>query len=101
MKVSNKNQSSLAQLVSKKEVPFKKQSLNLNGKTAPSLNDPAKVTLSPRSQNIKVASQIARENTVDEARVSHLQSLIDAGKYNIDSAKVADRLVDEHMKMPT
>lgn len=101
MKVSNKNKSSLAQLISKKEVPFKKHNPNLGKANHAGMVDSAKVTLSPRSKNIKVASQIAKENQVDEARVQHLQNLIDSGKYNIDSAKVADRLVDEHLKMST
>lgn len=61
----------------------------------------AQVSLSNQAQQIKKATDIAKESSVDEKKVAYFQNLIDSGKYNVDSASVADRLVDDHMKMPT
>lgn len=101
MKIANKNKSNLAQLISKKEVPFQGNKTRAAKAGSTEGNVPAKVTLSPRSQNFKMASEIARKDHVNEAKINRLQTLIDSGKYDVDAAKIADRLVDEHMKMPT
>lgn len=61
----------------------------------------AQVSLSQQAQQIQQATDIAKQESVDEKKVAMLQNLIDSGKYKIDSAKVADKLVDEHLKMPT
>ena len=37
---------------------------------------------------------------IDEAKVARLQKLIDEGKYNVDADAIADRMIDEHSKMP-
>ena len=65
-------------------------------------NDPlsAQVSLSKQAQQIKKATDIAKKDSVDEKKVAYFQNLIDSGKYSADSAKVADKLIDEHMKMP-
>lgn len=60
----------------------------------------AKVNLSQRAQQIKKATDIAKKDGVDEKRVAYFQNLIDSGKYNMDSSKIADKLVDDHLKMP-
>ena len=36
----------------------------------------------------------------DSLRSKTLQKMIDEGKYSVDSDKIADRLVDEHMLIP-
>ena len=56
--------------------------------------------LSERAQMMQKAKAMASNNSVDEAKVARLQKLIDEGKYKVDANRVADRLVDEHMKMP-
>lgn len=61
----------------------------------------AQVSLSEQAQQIKKATEIAKEDKVDEAKIARLQNLIDNGRYNIDAAKIADRLVDEHINMPS
>jgi flagellar biosynthesis anti-sigma factor FlgM len=61
----------------------------------------AQVSLSQRAKQIQQATEIAKDNSVDEAKVARLQNLIDSGKYQVDAAQVADRLVDSHMKMPS
>ena len=36
---------------------------------------------------------------IDEAKVARLQALIDKGQYKVDARAIADKLVDEQMKM--
>lgn len=61
----------------------------------------AQVSLSQDAQQIKKATEIAKQDNIDEKKVAFFQNLIDSGKYQVDSAKVADKLVDDHMKMPS
>lgn len=62
--------------------------------------DSAKVDLSPRAQEMRKAKELATpSNDIDEAKVARLQKLIDEGKYKVDAEAIADRLLDEHMKM--
>jgi len=65
------------------------------------LNTSAQVKLSQTAKQIQQATEIAKDDSVDEAKISRLQSLIDSGKYQVDAAQVADRLIDSHMKMPS
>lgn len=61
----------------------------------------AQVDVSERAQMMQRANDIARQpDTVDEAKVAHLQKLIDEGKYKVDADSIADRLVDEHLSIP-
>lgn len=62
-----------------------------------------KVDVSERAQQIKKAKDIASKdlNSVDEAKVARLQKMIDEGKYKVDAEALADRLVDEHLNMPS
>lgn len=63
--------------------------------------DSAKVELSTRAQDMKRAKELATpSNDIDEAKVARLQALIDSGKYKVDAEAIADRLLDEHSKMP-
>ncbi len=65
--------------------------------------DSTRVDVSERGQQIKKAKEIASKdlNSVDEAKVARLQKMIDDGKYKVDAQSIADRLVDEHMNMPS
>lgn len=65
--------------------------------------DSTKVDVSERAQQIKKAKEIASKdiNSVDEAKVARLQKMIDEGKYKVDAESIADRLVDEHLNMPS
>jgi negative regulator of flagellin synthesis FlgM len=62
-----------------------------------------KVDVSERGQQIKKAKEIASKdlNSVDEAKVARLQKMIDEGNYKVDAESIADRLVDEHLNMPS
>lgn len=57
------------------------------------------VKVSEQARQIQKAKDIASDMSVDEAKVSHLQKLIDEGKYSVDAAAIADRMVDEHFMM--
>ncbi|MCJ8275500.1 MAG: flagellar biosynthesis anti-sigma factor FlgM [Bdellovibrionales bacterium] len=61
----------------------------------------APVSLSSKAQQMKKATELAKADNVDEKKVAYFQNLIDSGKYQMDSAKIADKLVDDHMKMPS
>jgi negative regulator of flagellin synthesis FlgM len=66
------------------------------------LGSSSRVELSSRAQDIKKAKELATpSNDIDEAKVARLQALIDAGKYKVNAEAVADRLLDEHTKMPS
>lgn len=60
----------------------------------------AQVSLSKQAQQIQKATDIAKKDSVDEKKVAYFQNLIDSGKYQTDAGNIADRLVDEHLKMP-
>lgn len=67
-------------------------------KLSPSqLKDAAEVNVSPRAKNIQKATEIAKQNNVDEAKVARLQKMIDAGEYKVDADAVAERLLNEHL----
>ncbi len=65
--------------------------------TPAQIKDAAEVNVSPRAKNIQKATEIAKQNNVDEAKVARLQAMIDKGEYKIDADKIADKLVDEHL----
>lgn len=70
-------------------------------KSSADLGSSSKVDLSARSQDIKKAKELATPNdSIDEAKVARLQALIDSGSYKVNAEAIADRLLDEHTKMP-
>jgi negative regulator of flagellin synthesis FlgM len=71
------------------------------GVSTADLASSSKVELSSRAQDIKRAKEIAMSSPdVDEAKVARLQAMIDKGQYKVNAEKVAERLLDEHSKMP-
>lgn len=73
---------------------------NANQTAEQLIGDSAKVDLSSQAQAYQKAKSIAGStDTVDNEKVARLQSLIDQGKYKVDAEAIADRLVDEHLKM--
>ena len=70
---------------------------------AKAIADSSRVDVSERAQQIKKAKEIASAgtSTVNEDKVARLQALIDAGKYQVSAKDLADKLVDEHMDMPS
>ena len=62
----------------------------------------SRVALSSRAQDMARAKELATpSNDIDEAKVARLQKMIDEGKYKVDADAIAERLLDEQMKMPT
>src|SRR5689334_10878232 len=61
-----------------------------------------KVHLSQRVLDMQKIKELATPtDTVDEAKVARLQKLIDEGKYKVDADAIADRLVDDHLNLPS
>lgn len=63
------------------------------------ISSAAKVNISTRAQDVKKAKEIAMSTPdIDEAKVAHFQKLIDSGQYKVNSAAVADKMIDEELK---
>ena len=61
----------------------------------------ARVDVSQRAQEIRKAKELATPDSgIDEAKVARLQKLIDSGEYKVNAEAIADRMLDEQMKMP-
>lgn len=76
---------------------------SIAGKTKSSadLGSASRVAVSGRAQDMQRAKELATpSNDIDEAKVARLQALIDKGDYKINAEAIADRLLDEHTKMP-
>jgi negative regulator of flagellin synthesis FlgM len=73
------------------------------GAVAPEdLASSAKVDVSERARDVSKAKALATPaDSIDDAKVARLQKLIDEGNYKIDADAIAERMLDEHMKMPT
>ena len=102
MKVSRGASHSLQQAQAKNDAKNVKESKQGKSEAAgleSSLS--SQVSLSKKAQQIKQATDIAKKETVDEKKVAYFQNLIDGGKYQADSSKIADKLVDDHLKMPS
>jgi negative regulator of flagellin synthesis FlgM len=75
----------------------------LEGKTKSTadLDSSSRVELSSRAQDIKKAKELATPSSdIDEAKVARLQAMIDQGQYKVNAEAIADRMLDEHTKMP-
>lgn len=109
MKVSNTPASALKNAIQSKDMQTKDADVKKAGKEGMSFAKmasmgsvgPATVELSPEAKQIQKATEIAKNNDIDEAKIARLQSLIDNGKYQIDAAQIAEKLVDEHLKFPS
>lgn len=104
MKVSNKMASPLAETSTHAaEKTGKSGKSKLKGKMDPTeiaSGDSAKVDVSAKAMNMKRARELATPSQdIDEAKVARLQKLIDDGEYRVDADAVAERLLDEHIKM--
>ena len=65
------------------------------------VSDSAKVDVSSRAQDMMRAKELATpSDSIDEAKVARLQKMIDDGNYKVDAGAIADRMLDEHAKMP-
>ena len=56
--------------------------------------------ISARAKDMSKAQSIAAEAPdVRQEKIDELKARIHAGKYNVDSTDIADRMVDDHMTM--
>ncbi len=70
-------------------------------KSTADIGSSSRVELSSRAQDIKKAKELATPgDSIDEAKVARLQAMIDSGSYKVNAEAIADRLLDEHTKMP-
>lgn len=59
----------------------------------------ATVDISPEAQLMKQASEIAKSSPdIRLEKVEQLKKAVQEGTYQIESSKIADRLVDDHFK---
>ncbi len=63
--------------------------------------DATKINLSTQARQISKAKELASQDSVDEAKVARLQKMIDSGEYKVDAEAVADKLVNEHLLLPS
>ena len=102
MKVTRGASQALGQAQAQKDMKgLKSNKMNAKNPGGIEKSASAQVSLSDKAKQIQKATDIAKKDSVDEKKIAFFQNLIDNGKYQVDSAKVADRLVDDHMKMPT
>lgn len=107
MKVSNNNPNAIGsnQLTKTGQTQSTDASKKSQTKTAISseqIKDSSDVKMSDKARGMQKAMELARPNDgIDEAKVARLQKLIDDGKYNVDASAIAERLVDEHLLMPS
>jgi negative regulator of flagellin synthesis FlgM len=103
MKVNNPNVKSgtqatnVASTRSARDIKGAKTDKNAPVTSAEDLAGSSKINMSERAQMMQKAKSIASADSVDEARVAHLQKMIDSGNYKVDAEAIADRLVDEHI----
>jgi flagellar biosynthesis anti-sigma factor FlgM len=75
-----------------------KDSSGVKSKATPmQMKEAAHVNVSERAKNIQRATEIAKQDTVDEAKVARLQKMIDNGEYKVDADQVAEKLLNEHL----
>jgi negative regulator of flagellin synthesis FlgM len=107
MKISNKSGAPNSNVDAKLDVKSKLSGDSVKESSrksvgASALGDSSRVEVSERAQTIKKARELATpDNSIDEAKVARLQKLIDKGEYSVDASAIADKMVDEHMMLPS
>lgn len=98
---SSSSAASAAGDIAKSKASGLEQILEGKTKSTADIGSSSRVELSPRAQDIKKAKELATpDDSIDEAKVARLQALIDSGSYKVNAEAIADRLLDEHTKMP-
>ena len=98
MKINPKATQPMLQDKMVRESKIGKNDSGIKGKISPAqLKDAAEVNVSPRAKNIQKATEIAKQDTVDEAKVARLQKLIDGGEYKVSADDIAEKLLSEHL----
>lgn len=98
MKINPKAAQPMLQDKMVRESKIGKGDAGVRGKVSPSqIKDAAEVNVSARAKNIQQATEIAKRDTVDEAKVARLQKLIDGGEYKVNADDIAEKLLSEHL----
>lgn len=71
-----------------------------SGKAHSTGGEAGSVDLSLKAQNMPKVKKLARGRDIDEAKVKHLQKLIDSEKYEVDATAVAECLLKSHLGLP-
>ena len=73
------------------------------GRDAPSVStktDSAEAKISSKAKDMATAKQVANDTSdVREAKIAELRDKILNKKYDVSSSAIADRLVDDHLRM--
>jgi negative regulator of flagellin synthesis FlgM len=108
MKVTNKPSGAMPNSEALKTKSVGAEAVLDNKKTKPAALENAgvasstSVSVSSRAQDAMKAKELATPNMgVDDAKVARLQALIDKGEYKVNADAIAERMLDEHMKMPS
>lgn len=107
MKVSNNNpnavgSSTLSKTGQTQATDASKKSQTKTPISSEQIKDSSDVKMSDKARSMQKAMELARPNDgIDEAKVARLQKLIDEGKYKIDASAIAEKMVDEHLLMPS
>ena len=87
-----------------KEADAAKQAAAAKKATATTIPDSVNASISSKGKDLAkdmaTAKTVASETSdIREEKVAELKRRIAAGKYNIDSDAIADRMVDDHLSM--
>ena len=100
MKINNKAPQSLVndRTIADLKDPGLRKAKNDGVKTK-ELMDSTKLNLSPQARQISKATAIAKDSSVDEAKIARLQKMVDAGEYKVSAEDVAEKLLTEHLTL--
>ena len=107
MKVTNKPSGAMQNAESLKTKSVGAESI-LDKKSKPvalenaGIDSSTSVNVSSRAQDSMKAKELATPSMgIDDAKVARLQAMIDKGEYKVNADAIAERMLDEHMKMPS
>lgn len=68
--------------------------------SAPSKSDSSSAEISAKAKDMAAAKQIASDTSdVRESKIAELREKIQNKKYDVSNSAIADRLVDDHIRM--
>ncbi len=85
-----------------KKAELKKAGYDVEAKSAPSTTktDSVNAEISSKAKDMAKAKQIATDTSdVREAKIAELREKIQNKKYDVSSSAIADKLVDDHIRM--
>ena len=84
----------------KKNEKLKNDAANARPKTEVHSNESANAEISSRAKDMATAKHVANDTSdVREAKIAALREQIAQKKYNVSADAVADKLVDDHLRM--